>query len=139
MRPIAHLLILSAAFAAGCAGNPEPGESGYPFNLTGRYQAEFVVDGTPYRGTMDLSTASGGAVSGSFAVTDPTQVVGTVEGAIVADSLDFQMPYEILENGCAGVVHGRGAIVEGGTGLGGAIRLDDACSGELNGTLTLTR
>jgi len=139
MRLIATSLILFAAFAAACAGNPEPGESGYPYNLTGRYQAEFLVEGNPYRGTMDLTTAPGGAVTGSFAVTDPAQVVGSVEGTIVADSLDFQIPYEILENGCAGVVRGRGGIAEGGTGLGGAIQLEDACDGQMSGTLTLTR
>lgn len=139
MRPIATTLILCAAFAAACAGNPQPGDSGYPFNLTGRYQAEFLVEGSPYRGTMDLTTAPGGAVTGSFAVTDPGQVVGTVEGTIVADSLDFEIPYEILENGCAGVVRGRGAIVEGGSGLAGPIQLDDACDGQMSGSLTLTR
>lgn len=139
MRPIAPSLILLAAFAAACAGNPEPGESGYPYNLTGRYQAEFVVDGVPYRGTIDLQTAPGGVVSGSFQVTEPAQVVGSVEGAIVADTLDFQMPYEILDNGCSGTVHGRGAIVEGGAGFGAPIRLDDSCGGELSGTATVTR
>ena len=139
MRQTKLCLIAFAAFAAACAGNPEPGDSGYPYNLTGRYQAEFLVEGNPYRGTMDLTTAPGGAVTGSFAVTDPGQVVGSVEATIVADSLDFQIPYEILENGCAGVVRGRGAIAEGGTGLTGAIQLDDACDGQMSGTLTLTR
>lgn len=138
MRPSVTSLILFAAFAAACAGNPQPGESGYPYNLTGRYQAEFLAEGTPYRGTVDLSTAPGGAVSGSFTITDPMQIVGSVEGAIIADTLDFQMPYEILENGCAGVVHGRGPIVEGGTGVSSAVRID-SCDGELNGTMTLTR
>ena len=139
MRPFTTSVALATMFVAACAGNPKPGESGYPYNLTGRYQAEFLVEGTPYRGTMDLTTAPGGAVTGSFAVTDPGQVVGSVEGTIVADSLDFQIPYEILENGCAGVVTGRGAIAEGGSGLGGAIELEDACDGQMSGTLTLTR
>jgi hypothetical protein len=139
MRPFATFALLAILIVAGCAGNPGPGESGYPFNLTGRYQAEFLVEGTPYRGTMDLTTAPGGAVSGSFEVTDPAQVVGTVEGTLVADTLEFQIPYEILQNGCAGVVRGRGAVAEGGTGLGGAIELDDACDGQMSGTLTLTR
>ena len=138
MRPMSPSLIVFAALAAACAGNPEPGESGYPYNLTGRYQAEFLVDGTPYRGTVDLSTAPGGEVSGSFTLTEPMQIVGSVEGAIVADTLDFQMPYEILENSCAGVVHGRGAIVEGGTGVSSPVRID-SCDAELNGTMTLIR
>jgi hypothetical protein len=137
MRAIVPL-ILCAAFAAACAGNPQPGESGYPYNLTGSYQAEFLVDGAPYRGSMNLSTAPGGAVSGSFTLTEPMQIVGSVEGAIVADTLDFQMPYEILENSCAGVVHGRGAILEGGTGVSSPVRID-SCDAQLNGTMTLTR
>jgi hypothetical protein len=122
-----------------CAGNPKPGEPGYPYNLTGRYQAEFIVDGTPYRGVMDLTTAPGGVVSGSFTVTDPAHVDGTVEGGIVADTVDFQMPYEIAENGCSGVVYGRTAITEGGGAFGGAIRLDDSCGGEMTGTATIQR
>ena len=55
------LIPTKPALASACAGNPEPGESGYPYNLAGRYQAEFLVDGAPYRGTIDLSTAPGGA------------------------------------------------------------------------------
>ena len=132
------VLVAAAAFAA-CAGNPQPGEPGYPYNLIGRYQAEFIVDGTPYRGTMDLSTAPGGAVSGTFMVTEPAHVDGTVEGAIVADTVDFQMPYEIQENGCSGVVYGRSAITDGGSGFGGAIRLDDSCGGEMTGTAAIQR
>ena len=139
MRPVGRFVILATMFVAACAGNPQPGESGYPYNLTGRYQAEFLVEGNPYRGTMDLTTAAGGVVTGSFAVTDPAQVVGSVEGTIVADSLDFQMPYEILDNGCAGTVHGRAGIAEGGTGFGSPIRLDDSCGGEMTGTVTVTR
>lgn len=140
MRPIAACRVLLATiFLAACAGNPKPGEPGYAYNLTGPYQAEFVVDGTPYRGTIDLSTAPGGALTGSFMVTDPAHINGTVEGMVVADSVDFQMPYEILENGCSGVVYGRNAIAQGGGSFGGPIRLDDSCGGELTGTATIQR
>ena len=95
-------------------------------------------DGTPYRGTMTLTTARA-VRDGSFMVTDPTQVNGTVEGTIVADTVDFQVPYEILESGCSGVVYGRNAIAEGGGYFGGPIRLDDSCGGELTGTATIQR
>lgn len=140
MRQIAPCLVLLAATTlAACAGNPKPGEPGYAYNLTGSYQAEFVVDGTPYRGSMNLATAPGGVVSGNLMVIDPAQVTGTVEGAIVADTIDFQMPYEILDNGCTGVVYGRSAITEGGGAFGGAIRLDDSCGGEMTGTATVQR
>ena len=139
MRPFATFAFLMTLFAAACAGNPKPGEQGYPYNLTGQYSAEFLVDATPYRGTMDLSTVPGGVVSGSFEVTEPAHVVGTVEGTIAADSLDFTIPYEILDNGCAGTVSGRSGIAEGGAGFGGPIRLDDSCDGQMQGTLTVTR
>jgi hypothetical protein len=139
MRPIAFATIVLPVLAlAACAGNPKPGEQGYPYNLTGSYQAEFLVDGSPYRGSMNLSTAPGGAVSGSFTLTEPMQIVGTVEGTIVADTVDFQMPYEIVENSCAGVVHGRGAIAAGGTVASTPVRID-SCDAQLNGTMTLTR
>ncbi len=130
--------ILTLSLAA-CAGNPKPGETGYPYNLSGSYQAEFVVEGSPYRGTMNLSTGPGGALRGNFVVTEPAHVTGTVEGAVVADTVDFQMPYEILENGCSGVVHGRHAITEGGEAFSGPIRLDDSCDGEMTGTATIQR
>jgi hypothetical protein len=88
---------------------------------------------------MSLTTAPGGGVSGSFIVTDPAHINGSIEGAIVADTVDYQMPYEILENSCSGVVYGRNAIAEGGAGFGGSIRLDDSCSGEMAGTMEVQR
>ena len=140
MRATASCLVLVAATSlVACAGNPKPGEPGYPYNLTGRYQAEFVVDGTPYRGTMDLSTAPGGALSGSFLVTEPARVTGTVQGSIVADTVAFEMPYEILDNGCVGTVFGRHPVAEGGGTFGGDIRLEDSCGGEMTGTATVRR
>jgi hypothetical protein len=139
MRSALSALGILALSLAACAGNPKPGEPGYPYNLSGGYQAEFVVDGTPYRGTMNLSTGPGGALSGNFLVTEPAHVTGTVEGVIVADTVDFQMPYEIMESGCSGVVYGRNPIAEGGVSFSGPIRLDDSCGGELNGTATVQR
>lgn len=122
-----------------CANNPGPGESGYPYNLTGTYQAVFVVQGEDSRGTMELSTDRGGVVNGSFLITDPPGVgSGTVEGRIVADTIDFQMPYE--RNGdCNGVIRGRSRIAPGGASFGGEIGIDDSCDGELSGTLEIRR
>ena len=137
-RSVPALGILSLSLAA-CAGNPEPGEPGYPYNLSGGYQAEFVVEGTPYRGTMNLSTGPGGALSGNFVVTEPAGVTGSVEGALVADTVDFQMPYEVLDNGCSGVVYGRHAVTAGGDAFSGPIRLEDSCDGEMTGTATVQR
>ena len=139
MRATLSCLLCAAAFQAACAANPKPGEPGYPYNLDGPYQVEVVVDGTPYRGMMELSTAPGGSVNGSFMVTDPAHVDGTVEGAIVADTLDFRMPYEIQENGCIGVVTGRGDVAQGGGAFSGPVVVDDSCGGAMNGTISIQR
>lgn len=138
-RTISCLVILAAAALAACAANPKPGESGYPYNLSGSYQTMVLVDGTPYRGTMAISTAPGGVVSGSFIVTDPLRVDGGVEGRIVADTLRFEMPYEILDNGCRGTVSGTAPVDAGGGGFGGPVQLDDSCGGTLSGMITVTR
>lgn len=139
MRQIVSPVGILALTLAACANNPGPGESGYPYNLTGTYQAVFVVQGEDSRGTMELTTAQGGVVNGSFLITDPPGVgSGTVEGRIVADSIDFQMPYE-RHGDCNGVISGRSPIAPEGASFGGVIRIDDSCDGELNGTLEIRR
>ena len=57
-----------AIFLAACAGNPGPGEPGYPFNLAGDYTGQFTVEGTAIPAVMTLATGAGGAVTGSFTV-----------------------------------------------------------------------
>lgn len=138
MRAIALFLFILSTTLFACAGNPRPGEAGYPYNLTGSYRAEFVVQGTPYRGDMNLATAPGGIVSGDFSVTGPDAVVGTVEGTITTDSLAFVMPYEQV-GGCAGTVEGTAAISEGGASFTSPITVEDSCGGTLSGTLTVER
>ena len=132
--PAVGILALSLT---ACAANPKPGESGYPYNLTGTYEALWMVAGEANTGGMELVTAPGGAVSGSFQVVQPSVVLGTVEGQIVADTIDFQMPYQRDE--CGGVVYGRNAIAAGGLQFGGAVRLVDECAGEMTGTMEVRR
>ena len=56
MRTLLGTAVLSFGLAA-CAGNPEPGEPGYAFNVNGEYAIEFVADdGQVYTGTMQLET-----------------------------------------------------------------------------------
>lgn len=137
-RSVSHVGVLALTIAA-CASNPGPGESGYPYNLSGTYQALFVVEGEDSRGTVELSTDPGGTVNGRFLITDPPGVgTGTVEGRIVADTIDFRMPYERNGN-CSGVISGRSPIAPEGASFGGVFRIDDSCDGELNGTLEIRR
>ena len=131
-------LRLALPFLVACAANPKPGEPGYPYNLSGPYQVEVVVQGTPYHGMMDLSMEPGGALGGTFQVIDPVQVAGSIEGTIAADTLDFRMPYE-QSNECSGVVSGRIAVAAGGATASGPVVVDDSCGGPMNGTISIQR
>ena len=131
-------LCLAPPLLAACAANPKPGEPGYPYNLSGPYQVEVVVQGTPYHGMMDLSMEPGGALGGTFQVIDPVQVGGSIEGTIAADTLDFRMPYE-QSNECSGVVSGRIAVAAGGATASGPVVVDDSCGGPMNGTISIQR
>lgn len=116
--------------ATACAGNPEPGEPGYAFNLNGDYAVEFVADdGQVYTGSMQFETAVGGAVSGVMALRDPVTVDGELEGEIVGAELTLTVPYSIVENGCSGVASGTGVIAEGGGSVSGSVEIEDECAG----------
>lgn len=132
------MLLTALAGVAACAGNPEPGDPGYRYNVSGRYSASFVVEGTPYTGTMDMSTAPGGAVTGTMAITEPAEVTSTASGTVSADTLRLTIPYQ-LPDGCGGTARLTGAINDGGGGVAGDMNLDDSCGGALSGSFILTR
>ena len=131
---------LIIVIAGACAGNPQPGDPGYAYNLADAYAAEFVVDNSSYTGSMTLETAPGGLVAGSMSVTSPVTISGTVEGSISADTLRFESDYEIAENGCTGTVNGVGVIAEGGGAVSGSMDVYDACAdATLEGSFDLVR
>lgn len=126
--------------AGACAGNPQPGDSGYAYNVSDAYAAEFIVDAASYTGSMTLETAVGGMVTGSMNVTSPATITGTVNGTIAADTLTFESDYEIAENGCTGIVTGVGVIATGGDAVSGSMDVYDACADQtLEGSFDLTR
>lgn len=126
--------------AAACAGNPQPGDPGYAYNVTDAYAAEFVVDNASYTGSLTLETAPGGMVAGTMNVTSPATITGPVEGMVKGDTLTFESNYEIAENGCSGIVTGTGVIAEGGGSVSGSMDVYDACGDvTLEGSFDLTR
>lgn len=131
----------AVVFVTGaCAGNPQPGDSGYAYNVSDAYAAEFVVDAASYTGSMTLATAAGGMVTGSMNVTSPATITGSVNGTIAADTLTFESAYEIAENGCTGIVTGVGVIAEGGGAVNGSMDVYDECADQtLEGSFALTR
>lgn len=136
-RPPALALVALAA----CAGNPEPGEPGYDYNVDGAYSAEFLADdGQAYGGTVDLATGAGGTVTGTMTLTDPMTVDGTVEGLVVGSELTVTISYTIPDTGCSGVASGGGTIAEGGGQVVGDVEILDECGGApLTATFTFER
>ena len=137
------LTSVTCAFLAlglwACAGNPGPGESGYPFNLSGAYDGEVLVDGQTFGVTMEIETVVGGALEGSYSVTSPVNMSGPVTGSIVADSVTFTLDYLNPMDGCDGILDGTGTVKEGGVGFSGRARVNDSCGGFLSGSFTLRR
>jgi hypothetical protein len=61
--------LVAAVALAACAGTPGPGDSGYAYNVEGDNDGVATVDGQAFSGPMQLSTAPGGIVTGSYRVT----------------------------------------------------------------------
>lgn len=132
MRRFLFLLALGFATTAtaACSGNPMPGDSGYPYNLSGEYDASFEAMGVEYAGPATISTSPGGLVYGVLDLQGPERVVGNIEGSIAGDTLTFDSEYE-RGGGCAGVLSAQGRITEGGEAVAGVAVIDDECAGEL--------
>lgn len=131
---------LFAVVAAACASNPQPGDTGYAYNVSDAYAAEFIVADATYNGSMTLATAVGGMVTGSMSVSSPVTITGNVNGMISADTLTFESNYEIAENGCTGIVTGVGVIDEGGGSVSGTMDVYDACADQtMEGGFDLVR
>lgn len=129
-----------AMLIVACAGNPQPGDSGYAYNVSGEYAAEFIADdGTVITGTIQLATGSGGAVTGSMALTDPFTVTGEIEGLVVGSQLTITVPYQIEETGSSGVASGTAEIAEGGASVVGSVDISDDSGGPSAASFTLQR
>lgn len=127
LRTTASVLSV-AVLAVGCAGNPAPGDSGYEFNLNGTYDAVFEAQGTAYTGTMSVSTAPGGVVTGTVLLTSPAEVIGDVTGMVADSTFQFESDY-MRDGGCGGTLIGSGPIQSGGAGSSGFVEIADDCMG----------
>lgn len=131
MRKQAGFLVGFAALVmAACSSNPMPGDTGYPYNMTGTYETSIGALGTVYDGPATITTSPGGFVYGTLELAGPETVVGAIEGSIAGDTLTFDSHYE-RGGGCTGVLSGKGTIAEGGESASGDAVVDDDCSGDL--------
>ncbi|MCL7965740.1 MAG: hypothetical protein M8840_04315 [marine benthic group bacterium] len=135
------LLVAIAAIliSVGCAGNPAPGESGYRFNLNGTYDAMFSAQGMDFTGTADLSTAEGGAVTGTVRLTNPETVSAELKGMVADSTFSFESTYS-RAGGCEGALLGGGEILSDGVGTSGDVDIADDCmGGVMEGSFRFTR
>jgi len=140
MRPVVPVpsLVVAIAVSAGCAGNPEPGEPGYPHNVDGMYEARFEVEDQVYAGEVEMTTGRDGTVEGAYLTVSPATVVGELSGQLVGDRLSLSGPYVVDEAGCDGRWDGSGVVADGGDRIAGDFTTTGAC-GEVNGTFVFER
>jgi hypothetical protein len=123
-----------------CGGTPGPGDSGYAFNVDGAYNGTVSVEGQAFSGSLELTTAPGGVVSGTFRVTQPVEMGGDVEGTLMNDQLTVRMSYGSNPlTGCnSGSMTGTLTVTEGGARVAGPVTIDD-CGQILGGSVRYTR
>lgn len=127
----------------GCAGTPGPGDSGYAYNVEGLYRGRLMVEGSPFDATLDLRTASGGRVRGSFRVSAPLEIDGDVAGTIVDDLLRLTLTYASTGQAaagrpCEGHIEGILSVTAGGGILDGPVTITD-CGDSLPGSMSFRR
>lgn len=127
------LLVLLAA----CAGNPGPGEPGYPFNVSGSYSGQFTVEGQGISATLSLQTAPGGAVTGDVRVPE-MGITAPVEGTVVGSQLNLRIAYRNPGSGCDGVAESTATIGEGGATISGPLTITE-CGQPMGGSLSFRR
>jgi hypothetical protein len=120
-----------------CAGTPGPGRAGYPFNLDGAYTGRVFFGGDPFDAFLELDTSSGGAVRGTFRVSEPVSISGLVEGVIVDDLLKLTISYR-SPGGCDGSIDGVLTIESGGDTVEGPVTVRD-CGEPIAGQLGFRR
>jgi len=118
--------LAACAWLSACAGTavPGPGETGYPYNVSGSYEGRFVFDGQPFDASLQLRTDAGGHVRGAFLIARPVNIEGRAEGVVVDDLLRLTVTYRGAD-GCDGTVEGILTIEAGGAAFEGPVTVTD--------------
>ena len=127
MKALRFAYLTTLPLLAACSGTPGPGDSGYPYNIEGQYSAAVTVEALELSGSFRVTTASGGVVSGTFQLTEPSRFDGDVEGTLVNDQLTVRMSYgENPITGCdGGSLSGTLTVAENGAGISGQLTVED--------------
>jgi hypothetical protein len=118
-------LIGLALLAVGCSGNPQPGDSGYAYNIQGEYALTIDTEGGTFTGKAVMDTQPGGYVSGTVNLESPEKITGDFEGDLAAKLYTFTLTY--LRGECEGVGRGSGEVAAGGEMIVGTMDIGDEC------------
>lgn len=131
------LSVLLLVAASACAGTPGPGEAGYPFNVTGTYSGQFVVEGQGIGATLTLETRAGGVIAGQVRVAE-MGISSEVSGTLAGDQLTLRIPYHNPGNGCDGVAETTATVTDGGASFSGALTVTE-CGQGMGGSVSFRR
>jgi len=128
----------TAVLMAACAGSAGPGQSGYPYNVDGLYAGRLTVESQRFDATLQLETARGGRVRGSFTVSAPLEIEGRVSGMLVDGLLRVTLTYTSTERSCTSSIEGILDVERGGGIVEGPVTITD-CGDALPGRMSFRR
>jgi hypothetical protein len=122
--------LVATFLLAACASTPRS----TPPRISGTTPFQIVVRGSLYTGTAVLDDR----LTGTFLVTGPVEVKGSLKGTIVADSLTVELSYTTTPNNCTGTMKLSGVFASPQSRLAsGATEATDSCVGRMTGTFRL--
>jgi hypothetical protein len=122
---VSLLLLVTACASANRRATPRVSGT-VPFQLT--------VRGSLYSGTAILDDQ----LKGTFAVSGPVEVKGSLKGTIVVDSLTLELSYATNPNNCTGTMTLTGAFASKQSRIAtGTTQATDSCVGRMTGTFRL--
>lgn len=96
------------------------------------YDVRFTVPGNEgpqvYSGTTTFVVDAKGGVTGTFNITTPTVVTGTLNGTIKGTTWTFDYPYTIPAQACSGTVKGAVPVPADRKMISGDVVIGGACT-----------
>jgi hypothetical protein len=125
MRFMTGVVALALA-ATACSGNPQPGQSGYPYNIQGEYELTIEIDADTFAGIAVMQTQLGGDVTGTAEIESPERITGEFVGNVTSKLYVFTLTYQ--RGDCKGVGRGSAEVAAGGEMVVGTMEIGDECA-----------
>ena len=105
------------------------------------YDAKYTDgDGQVYTGTVTFTVDAKGAVTGKMKLTDPVEILATLNGTVKDGKWTFDYAYEIPAQACSGTAKGTGDVATDGKTVQGTAVAGGTCSEQpIQLTFTFTK